>query len=394
MLKPYSAVIQQALTKIAPHFVNLEINKRMFQDHNRLNRVKQDLFNPKAPLSPAEVVRYLTEEKLIGGLISSFDDIKANIDHHLYSNKYSVALNSEIHKKLYKQEEEFDIWDGTYFVKRTFPAYKIGDVITPKIVGERIVVGDCGNSSISYGDAIKIWTEYGEKFTHPSIKQLLDFLCQERGVYILRKHHDQLIINTRIKLVWKPIRNKKDKYTFLNHEDKRVPVVQSFVDKCSIRYPYCRTGHSTQGTTIPNRYVIHMYESQQLCSKNWFWTCLTRAQNLKNIYFRILPKLKTTEAQYKANAEHKLQHYVQTDQAKGRTGETYDAGKMSEMLMFHHHKRCGGVLNRPCDNMLSVECGLNESMSFDRVNNNLGHGIGNLRVVCLHCNRRAKDSAI
>jgi len=258
MLKPYSAVIQQALTKIAPHFVNLEINKRMFQDHNRLNRVKQDLFNPKAPLSPAEVVRYLTEEKLIGGLISSFDDIKANIDHHLYSNKYSVALNSEIHKKLYKQEEEFDIWDGTYFVKRTFPAYKIGDVITPKIVGERIVVGDCGNSSISYGDSLKIWTEYGEKFTHPSIKQLLDFLCQERGVYILRKHHDQLIINTRIKLVWKPIRNKKDKYTFLNHEDKRVPVVQSFVDKCSIRYPYCRTGHSTQGTTIPNRYVIHM----------------------------------------------------------------------------------------------------------------------------------------
>jgi hypothetical protein len=25
------------------------------------------------------------------------------------------------------------------------------------------------------------------------------------------------------------------------------------------------------------------------------------------------PKLETTEAQYKANAEHKLQHYVQTD---------------------------------------------------------------------------------
>ena len=393
MLIPYSSVIQQALTKIAPHFVNLEINKRMFQDHHRLNRIKQDLFNPKAPLSPAEVVRYLAEEKLIGGLISSFDDIKAkNIDHHLaYSNKYSVALNSDIHKELFKQREEFDLWDGTFFVKRNFLSYKIGDIITPKIVGDRIVVGDSGDSSISYSDALKIWKEYGEMLTHPLIEQLLEFFCQERGIYILRKHHDQLIINTHIKLVWKP-KNKNDKYTFLNHEGKRVSVVQSFVDKCSVRYPYCRTGHSTQGSTIPNRYVIHMYESQNLCSKNWFWTCVTRAQNLKNIYVRILPKLETTEAQYKANAEHKLQHYVQTDRAKGRTGETYDVGKMTEMLMFHHYKRCQGLLNRPCDNMLSVECGLNESMSFDRVNNNLGHGIGNLRVVCLHCNRRAKDS--
>ena len=35
----------------------------------------------------------------------------------------------------------------------------------------------------------------------------------------------------------------------------------------------------------------------------------------------------TTEAEYKANAEHKLQHYVLTDQAKGQTEETYDVGK-------------------------------------------------------------------
>jgi len=394
MLKPYSAVIQQALTKIAPQFVRLEINKRMFHDHHRLNRIKLDLFRTKAPLSPAEVVRYLSEEKLIGGLIGNFDDIKAkNIDQHVaYSNKYSVSLNSEIHTKLYKQKDQYELWDGSYFVKRPFLSYNIGEVIRPEIVGDRIVVGDCGDSSISYCDALQIWTAHMEKFTQPTIKQLLDFLCQERGIYILRKHHDQLIINTRIRLVWKPNRNKKDKYTFLNHEDKRVPVLQSFVDKSSVRYPYCRTGHSTQGSTIPNRYVIHMYESQQLCSRNWFWTCLTRAQNLKNIYVRILPKPMTTDAEYKANAEHKLHHYVLTDQAKGQTEETYDVGKMAEMLMFHHYKRCGGVLNRPCDNMLSIECGLNESMSFDRVNNTLGHGIGNLRVICLHCNRRAKDS--
>ena len=391
MLKPYSEVIEEALTKIAPHCVRLQINKRMYKDQHHLLRIKKDLFRKNNTLTTSEVVKYLADEKIIGGKITDTGEIKKlNIDKHLaYSNDYSVALNHKIHRWQYKQQDGFDIWDGSYFVKRPFLHHAIGEIVNPVVDCNRIVVGD---RSLTYDDAFTIWKKYGEKLTHPTIQQLLDFLCQERGVYILRKHHKDLVINSEIKLVWKPDRNKKDKYTFLNHEEKKVYVLQSFVDKRSIRYPYCRTGHSTQGSTIPNRYVIHMYESEKLCSPNWFWTCLTRATSLQNVYIHILPKPITSDKAYRKIAETKLSTYKQTDEAKGHANEAYDLDKMVELLKSHHYTRCAGVLNRPCDNMMSVECGSNESMSYDRIINTMGHRISNLRIVCLHCNRTAKDN--
>jgi hypothetical protein len=141
-----------------------------------------------------------------------------------------------------------------------------------------------------------------------------------------------------------------------------------------------------------NRYMIHMYESEKLCSPNWFWTCLTRASSLQNVYIHILPKPITSDKAYRTIAETKLSTYKQTDEAKGHTNEAYDLDKMVELLKSHHYTRCAGVLNRPCDNMMSVECGSNESMSYDRIINTMGHRISNLRIVCLHCNRTAKDN--
>jgi len=389
MLKPYSEVIEEALTNVAPNCVRLQINKRMYKDQHHLLRIKKDLFRKNTALTTSQVIKYLVDENIIGGKIAEKDIRDLNIDKHLaYSNDYSVKLNHKIHRFQYKQQYGFDIWDGSYFVKRPFLHHSIGDIVHPVLDGNMIIVGD---KSLTYDDAFKIWNKYEEKLTNPTIQQLLDFLCQERGVYILRKHHKDLIINSQIKMVWKPDRNKKDKYTFLNHEDKKIYVVQSFVNDSSIRYPYCRTGHSTQGSTIPNRYMIHMYESEKLCSPNWFWTCLTRASSLQHVYIHILPKPVTSDTTYRTIAETKLSMYKQTDEAKGHTNETYDIDKMVELLKSHHYTRCAGVLNCPCDNMMSVEKESNESMSFDRIINSMGHRISNLRVICLHCNRTAKD---
>jgi hypothetical protein len=390
MLKPYSEVIEEGITKISPYCVRLEINKRMYKDRQHLSRIKKDLFRKKSPLTTTQIVKYLVDEKIIGGKIHSEKDIRdLNIDKHLaYSNDYSIKLNRSINRFQYNQQNGYDICDGSYFVKRAFLHYPIGAIVNPILDGTTIVVGD---KSLSYDDALKIWNKHGEKHTNPTIKQLLDFLCQERGVYILRKHHKHLVINSPIKLIRKP-ESKKDKYTFLNHLNKEIHVLQSFVDQSSIRYPYCRTGHSTQGSTIINRYMIHMYESEKLCSPNWFWTCLTRATSLQNVYIHILPQEITSDKTYRTIAEAKLSTYKQTDEAKGLTNETYDLDKMVELLKSHHYTRCAGVLNCPCDNMMTVEKESNESMSFDRIINSMGHRISNLRILCLHCNRTAKNN--
>ena len=52
-------------------------------------------------------------------------------------------------------------------------------------------------------------------------------------------------------------------------------------------HSYCRTGDSIQGITIDNDdSVITIYDWQFFyASREWIWTALTRATNLKNVYF-------------------------------------------------------------------------------------------------------------
>ena len=81
----------------------------------------------------------------------------------------------------------------------------------------------------------------------------------------------------------------------------------------------------------------------------------------------------------------------QTDQHKKQNNEEYDLCKMKDMLKDNYGKQCNGLMDRTCDNMMSMESNSPDSMSYDRINNSRGHGIGNLRIRCLSCNRMAKD---
>ena len=87
----------------------------------------------------------------------------------------------------------------------------------------------------------------------------------------------------------------------------------------------------------------------------------------------------------------KLELYEKTDRYKNQNTEAYDLDKMKEMLRNNYGARCCGLRDRTCDNMLSLESQSPDSMSFDRINNSIGHGIDNLRIRCLSCNRMAKD---
>ena len=51
---------------------------------------------------------------------------------------------------------------------------------------------------------------------------------------------------------------------------------------------------------------------------------------------------------------------------------------MKEMLRNNYGALCCGLRERTCDNMLPLESQSPDSMSFDRINNSLGHGIDNL----------------
>ena len=49
-------------------------------------------------------------------------------------------------------------------------------------------------------------------------------------------------------------------------------------------YAYCYTCHSKQGCSVDDDIVIY-YWSKWYCSKNWYWTAITRARDLNRIKF-------------------------------------------------------------------------------------------------------------
>ena len=49
-------------------------------------------------------------------------------------------------------------------------------------------------------------------------------------------------------------------------------------------HPYINTGHSQQGKTIRKKYIIFDWKYSYV-SINWLWVCLSRCDNIKNVWF-------------------------------------------------------------------------------------------------------------
>ena len=45
---------------------------------------------------------------------------------------------------------------------------------------------------------------------------------------------------------------------------------------------------------------------------------------------------------------------------------------MKDMLKDNYGKQCNGLMDRTCDNMMSMESNSPDSMSYDRINNSRG----------------------
>ena len=139
---------------------------------------------------------------------------------------------------------------------------------------------------------------------------------------------------------------------------------------------YARTANSYQGLSEEQPITIFDTYSNWITVK-WFYTAITRATNLDNIYIYV-GKYKSNVIPLENVIKSRIQGHFQADLDSFLTEEEmYDYVSVEWVLeTLKKVKKC-------------VCCGVHltqETFSIDRLNNDVCHSKGNCRIICRHCN--------
>ena len=393
--RPISESLDDLFARMFPHRVVLRINKRSPNDSLKLSEIKRMLFEEKQ--STGEVLRHMIDQKWVGGVLRSDEEIvRSGISHHIsHTNVTAIRLNRLVHSTMYRQPYRHELHDGTHFLRRSI----VSDLGRTFDVGQRCRIVSIEDAAMCLEFAGKSETfrldGMDRRMTldgHLTKKDKhLTYFLQPVGQYVIRAYNKGLVRNTRVSMVGLPTEENRNNCTFRNSDDgKDVLVKRSRVDEHSFRFPYAVTGSSSQGTTIEERYCIHGMGGRNVSPK-LLWTALTRGVSLQNLYIGMRTEAEPTVSDFKRYTEMKLKAYLLSDKQTGRYDPTegaYSLERMAEMCTGAYMRRCSGLCNKTCDNIMDL-CDKDEAISFDRIDSNRGHVINNLRVVCLACNRHA-----
>jgi hypothetical protein len=146
--------------------------------------------------------------------------------------------------------------------------------------------------------------------------------------------------------------------------------------KCFI-LPYFNTVHASQGAKIAEDFIICDWQSKHAtASSNWFYTAITRAVDLDNIYFLSEPLYASV-----VNITNKIEGYKKQDKIKRRS---WIDDYITEEWVMKEYKRCPCCTG--CGAHLSFESGDRNVITVDRIDNHLAHIKSNCQLLCYACN--------
>ena len=151
--------------------------------------------------------------------------------------------------------------------------------------------------------------------------------------------------------------------------------------KANFIHGYCRTCHSLQGSSISREITIFDWELFYT-SRKWIYTAVTRATDLKKVYFYNGKSEEMNETLLDSYLSKKIRGYMQQDkQAKRLISK--DNYITTEWL-----KRCLGT-NCQCGvtfTYLYNKGNINSNLTADRIDNDDDHNLCNIQPLCVLCN--------
>lgn len=179
-----------------------------------------------------------------------------------------------------------------------------------------------------------------------------------------------------------------------NTETYKVPIE---VIRSHFIFNYCSTCHSCQGTSIDENITIFDYKFLY-ASRKWLWTAITRATELKNVYFFNYEEDKTQTALIRSYFEQKISGYRSQDKAANRTISRNNY--ITVDWLMNSMKSC--CSNCSCSFNLSFEGGyvgeftsslgkVTSNFTADRIRCDEDHNINNIVPMCCYCNCSKSD---
>ena len=148
--------------------------------------------------------------------------------------------------------------------------------------------------------------------------------------------------------------------------------------------PYCNTCYSMQSATITEKYTVFDCNTPYV-DRNFIWTALTRATDLKNItiFEHSIEECQVLEeSKKKQKLTLKIEGYKTQDKQAKRTFNTDDYVNVDwinsqEQKCFH----CGIHFYYHMENGDAET-----NLTVDRIDNHIAHVKKNCRLCCINCN--------
>ena len=149
-------------------------------------------------------------------------------------------------------------------------------------------------------------------------------------------------------------------------------------------YAYCYTTHSKQGCSVDDDIVIYDW-SKWYCSKNWYWTSVSRARDLNRVKFYKYDADENDLSRLRVETyfKNKVSNYIEQDKKSNRPIDDDDYVEV-DFLMDMMNTQCENC-NEPL--VIDFEDGkVSSNISCQRVNNELAHYKSNCIPMCVQCN--------